>query len=326
MNTSVKDAANRAPAVDTLKRLLKDRADAYEIFFSHEEGFSVEVRAGEVDSLKVRSNTGVGLRTVLNKKPGFAFSSVLTDSALEDLVGSALSGSLEATPDEYLKLPAPPEKAADESGLGIFDISFKEVSESEKIKTALAIEKSAMGFDPRVKRVRKASYSETLHTSRMINSNGVDCTHRATFYSASVTAVAEQDGESQMGWEIGMGHTRTAIAPEPIGARAAKNACGRLGAQPVKTIKCPAIIENTVACELLEALAGSFLGDNVLKGKSMLAGKTGTAVASGLLNICDDGLLAGGWASSRYDGEGVARTRTQLLDGGVLNGYLYDTY
>lgn len=328
MKTTVKDpgAAGSGPAVDTLKRLLKGKADSFEIFFSHEEGFGVEARGGEIDSLKVRSNTGAGLRTISNKKLGFGFSSVLTEEALEGLVGSALSGSLEASPDEYLVFPPESALAAGEEGLGIFDGSFKEVAEEEKIKTALMIEKSAMGFDARVKRVRKASYSETLHTSRIVNSNGVDITHRATFYSASVTAVAEENGESQMGWEIGMGHNRASIDPEEIGRGAGKNACRSLGARSIKTVRCPAVIENTVACELLEALAGSFLGDNVQKGKSMLIGKAGKDVASSLLNIWDDGVLRGGWATSSFDGEGAPREKTPLLRKGVLTGYLYDTY
>ncbi|MBI5469083.1 MAG: TldD/PmbA family protein [Deltaproteobacteria bacterium] len=328
MKPTVKDpgAAASGPAVDTLRRLLKGKADSFEIFFSHEEGFGVEAKGAEIDSLKVRSNTGVGLRTISNKKLGFGFSSVLTGEALEGLVGSALSGSLEASPDEYLVFPPESALAPGEEGLGIFDGSFKEVAEEEKIKTALMIEKSAMGFDARVKRVRKASYSETLHTSRIVNSNGVDITHRATFYSASVTAVAEENGESQMGWEIGMGHDRASIDPEEIGRRAGKNACRSLGARSIKTVRCPAVIENTVACELLEALAGSFLGDNVQKGKSMLIGKAGKDVASSLLNIWDDGVMAGGWATSSFDGEGAPREKTPLLDRGVLTGYLYDTY
>lgn len=330
MKAAVKDrdqsAASASFAIETLRKFLKGKADSFEIFFSHEEGLGVEAKDAQIDSIKVRSCTGVGLRTILNKKSGFGFSSVLTEEALEGLVRSSLSGSLEASADEYLAFPSPAAKTPSEERLGIFDAAFKEVTEEEKLKTALGIEKSAMGYDRRIKRVRKASYSETLHTSRIVNSNGVDLAHRATFYSASVTAVAEENGESQMGWEIGMGHERASIDPEAIGAGAGKNACGRLGARNIKTVKCPAVIENMVACELLEALAGSFLGDNVRKGKSMLTGKVGKDVASSLLNVWDDGVLPGGWATSSFDGEGTLKEKTPLLRKGVLTGYLYDTY
>ncbi|MBI1911905.1 MAG: TldD/PmbA family protein [Deltaproteobacteria bacterium] len=326
MKDAILKEAGADTTIDALKKLLKGKADAYEIFFTHDRGFSVEAKEGTVDALKVRSNTGVGLRTILNKKQGFAFSSVLTDDALSDLVSKALSGSLEATEDKFLSFPEPVRAGVDEEILELFEPSFGKIPEEDKIKAALSIEKSAMAFDSRVKRVRKASFAESFHSGRIVNSNGVDATHAATYYSGSVTAVAEADGESQMGWEIGMGHGKGAIDPDKIGRGAAGNAVRLLGAQKIKTVKCPAIIENTVACELLEALAGSLLGDNVHKGKSMLIGKVGQRIASPSLNIWDDGVLKGGWATSAFDGEGVAKGRTQLLSEGVCQGYLYDSY
>lgn len=312
--------------IGPLKRLLKDRAGAYEIFYSVDTGFGVEAKENAVDSLKLRSNEGVGLRTISGNRQGFGFSSVLTKDALEDLVKKTIDGSVEAAKDEFLSFPGPAERAASEEGLRLFDNSFERTPEEEKIKTALDIERAARAFDPRVKRVRKASYSESIHFSRIVNSNGVDTVHRATFYSGSVTAVAEKDSESQMGWEIGMGHDRKSVEPGKIGKGAAENAVRLLGARKLKTIKCPAIIENIVACEFLESLAGSFLGDNVIKGKSMLIGKAGKKVASVKLNVYDDGFFPGGWASSSVDGEGAGRSRTPLLEAGVCRAFLYDTY
>ncbi|MBI5493314.1 MAG: TldD/PmbA family protein [Deltaproteobacteria bacterium] len=312
--------------IGPLRRLLKGRAGAYEIFYSVDTGFGVEAKDARVDSLKLRSNEGVGLRTISGGRQGFGFSSVLTEDALEDLVKKTIGGSAEAAKDEFLSFPGPAEKAASEEALRLYDGSFEKTPEEEKIKTALDIEKSARAFDARVKRVRKASYSESVHFSRIVNSNGVDTSHRATFYSGSVTAVAEKDNESEMGWEIGMGHDRNSVEPGKIGRGAAENAVRLLGARKLKTIKCPAVIENTVACEFLESLAGSFLGDNVIKGKSMLIGKAGKKVASAKLNIFDDGILPGGWASSSFDGEGAGRGRTALLEAGVCRAFLYDTY
>src|SRR3990172_10022443 len=129
-----------------------------------------------------------------------------------------------------------------------------------------------------------------------------------------------------MGWEMGMGHHRGAVRSSEIGRKAALNAVSRLGARAMKTIKCGAVIENIVACELLEALASSFLGDNVIKGKSMLIGKKGQKIASGVLNIRDDGIMTGGWATSAFDAEGTASRKTALVLEGLCQGYLYDTY
>jgi len=311
--------------IERIRQGLKGRADSYEIYFSAQKGFGAEAKDGEVDSLKARSSAGVGVRTISKGRLGFAFSSALEGEVLDSLAQKALEGSLEASSDEFLRLAAPGTAVSGED-LAVFDEAFFEVPEQEKIKRAIEIEKAARGFDDRVKRIRKASYSESVTADRVVNSNGVDVAHSATYYTGSVTAVAEEKGDTQMGWEMGMGHTLASIDPEWIGKSAARNAVRLLGAREIKTVKCPAMIENTVACELLESLASSFLGDNVGKGKSMLIGKQGVKIASNALNIFDDGIMKGGWASSAHDAEGTPTGRTALVTEGVCQGFLYDTY
>jgi PmbA protein len=312
--------------IDRLKSGLKGSAESFEIYFSCQKGFGADAKEGEVDSLKVRSSAGVGIRTISKGRLGFAFSSVLEDAVLDELAAKAVAGSLEASVDEFLRFAAPGGQARSEEGLGIFDEAYFSVPEEEKIKKAIDIEKAARGFDARVKRIRKASYSESVTADRVVNSNGVDVSHSATYFTGSVTAVAEEGKESQMGWEMGMGHSISAIDPAWIGESAARNAVRLLGAREIKTVKCAAVIENTVACELLESLASSFLGDNVEKGKSMLIGRQGKKIASPVLNIFDDGIMIGGWATSAYDAEGTATARTPLVLEGVCQGFLFDTY
>ncbi len=324
MKKNVLKEASRT--IDVLEKLLRGRVENYEIFFSSESGFGVEAKDGKVDALKVRSGSGVGLRTISKGRLGFGFSSVLTGEALKDIVDKTIKGSAEASEDKYLEFPDAVTPSVRYEDLRVFDDSFGEVPEEKKIDCALKIEEGAKAFDPRVKRVRKASCQESMISTRIVNSNGIDLTHSATFFSGSVTAVAEDEFESQMGWDMDTSHKRSSIDPDKIGKGAAKNAVRMLGARKITNIKCPAVIENTIVCELLEALASSLLGDNVQKGKSMLIGKVGKKIASSSLNIWDNGVLPGGWATSLFDGEGSPRNKTPLLLEGVCQGYLYDTY
>jgi PmbA protein len=310
--------------IDTLKGLLEGRADSYEIFFSRDDGISIEAQDGAVDALKVRSSMGVGLRAILNGRQGFGFSSVLEEDALRDMVEKTLEGSTATAEDAFLGFPTP--QAQPEEAIGLSDDSFADCSEEEMIERALKIEESAKAEDPRIARVRKASYQESKLSVRVVNSNGIDIKQSATFFSGSVSAVAEDKGEAEMGWEVGLAHKRSMIDPEKIGRAAAERALRMLGARSPVTVKCPAVMENAVVMELLEALSSSFLADNVHKGKSMLAGKIGKKIAAGPLNIIDDGLLPGGWSTALFDGEGVPRRRNPLVIGGVCEGYLYDTY
>ncbi len=323
MKQSVGD--NRlARSMETLKEMVEARVDAYELFSSHDDGFSVEAQGGTVDALKARSSLGVGLRTIDKGKLGFGFTSVLDEAALKSMVDDTILGSRSTAEDKFLSFSTP-EAASTGVELATFDAS-KETTEAERIECALLIEESALGVDPRVQRVRKASYSESISTNRVVNSNGIDVTQSATYCSGSVLAVAEDSGEAQMGWDVGLSHSRGSIDLEGIGEGAAKNALRMLGGRKIETVKCPAVIENVVVCELLGSLAGSFLADNVHKGKSMLNEKLGKKVTSSVLNIHDNALMTGGWASSLYDGEGVPCRDTPLLVDGVVESFLYDTY
>ncbi|MBI5969562.1 MAG: TldD/PmbA family protein [Deltaproteobacteria bacterium] len=314
--------------VERLAALLKDRTEGYEIFFSSESGLSVEAKDRAVDSLKVRSSFGVGLRAAIGGRQGFSFTSALTDDALNGLVERCLASGQEATPDEYVRYVNAAAAATGSEAIpkDIYDSNFSAIPVEEKIKKALLIEESAMSYDGRVKRIRKASYGETLKNTRVVNSNGVDRPYCATFYTASVTAVAEDAGDSQMGFEVSTSHIFGGIAPEEVGASAARNAVRMLGARKWKTVKCPAVFENSVVCEFIETIAGSFLADNVLKGKSMLRDKLGKIIASNAVSIYDDGVMKGGWATSGFDAEGAPRKTTPLIEAGVCSNYLYDSY
>ena len=62
------------------------------------------------------------------------------------------------------------------------------------------------------------------------------------------------------------------------------------------------------------------------RGRSPFAGRIGEEVASEAFALHDDGRDPEGPASAPFDGEGVPRRRTALIEGGRLRAYLYDTY
>jgi PmbA protein len=67
-------------------------------------------------------------------------------------------------------------------------------------------------------------------------------------------------------------------------------------------------------------------GDNVARGKSMIADKIGDEIASSIFTLVDDGLYPTSPATSIADDEGVPRQRTPIIENGVLRSFLWDTY
>jgi len=81
-----------------------------------------------------------------------------------------------------------------------------------------------------------------------------------------------------------------------------------------------------VVAALLSYVAQGLSADAVQKGRSVFAGKLKEAIGSSLVVLADDGLAPEGMATNPFDGEGVPRQRTALLEGGVLQAYLHSTY
>ncbi|HEY5973296.1 MAG TPA: TldD/PmbA family protein, partial [Geobacteraceae bacterium] len=272
---------------------------------------------------KCAAPVGVGIRVLQRGAMGFSFSTSMADSDLVRMIDHALVGAESQTPDECHLLPAPQPCPALP---GLYDPELAAVAEELKIERAMDLERLVLAADERVRRVRKSSYHETLYEVQLRNSRGVNGGYRGTSVSCSVAAVAEADGDSQMGWDFDFSTRFAGIRIAQVAKRAAARATGMLGARPVATMRCPVVLDNHVASEFLELLASSFVAESIFKGKSILAGKQGESLFSPLLTIRDDGALPGGMATAPFDGEGVPHRPVVLVQQGVVAGFLYDTF
>jgi PmbA protein len=99
-----------------------------------------------------------------------------------------------------------------------------------------------------------------------------------------------------------------------------------LGARPCPTGSYTVVFAHEVAAALLSYIAQGLSADAVQKGRSPFAGRLGQTVGSGLTTLADDGLAPGGMATNPFDGEGVPRQRTGLVQAGVLQAYLHGSY
>ncbi|MCA9771483.1 MAG: TldD/PmbA family protein [Myxococcales bacterium] len=304
-------------------RLREHHTRRWEIFTSASDMFGVEVKKGEVDSLKAARAVGLSVRVLDDARLGFAYSTSFEPDALAGLVESALAAARATEPDEHLQL-APALGAM--PGLPLVDAGLALVPRAEKIEAARRLEAACLGFDPVVKRVRTAAYSETTTEVAIRNSEGLDAHYRRTGASTSVLALAEDPSGNQTGWEFDFGLGFADLDFESVGRRAAERAKALLGAKKVKTARCPVVIENGAVTDLLGVLSSSFLASNVQRGKSMLARRLGEQAMSPAVTIVDDGLLPRGAATAPFDDEGVVQQTTELVAGGVVREFLFDLY
>jgi PmbA protein len=305
------------------KLLAEYQPDGYEISFGSSRNLSIDVKEQKIDTFKCSTPVGVSIRVLKSGGMGFSYSSSMEDSALSMMVENAIVGATNQTPDPHNAFPVPSEYPVIER---LYDEMMSSVDEQEKIGCAMDLERLALCADPRVKRVRKAHYGESCYEVWIRNSLGVAGKYQGTSVSCSVTVVAEEGDDSQMGWDFGFSNFFSELDVRTVAASAAAKALELLGATKVPTMRCPVVLDNYVATEILEVLAPSFLAENIQKGKSMLAGRKCESLFSRLIRIRDDGTLPGGMATAPFDSEGVPQQNTLLVENGLLKAFLYDTY
>lgn len=314
---------NIVELADRVEDLLKNRPlDGYEIMTGRSRSLSIEARDGKIDTFRSAEPVGVSIRVLKQEGMGFSCSSSFVDADLLRMVDSACTSALMQTPDRFNILPEPstcPEMPE------LLDANLSSIPVAAKVDRALELERLTLSQDSRIRRVRKASYGESVYSVHLRNSNYVYGGYSGSSVSCSVAAIAESDGDSQMGWDFGFGTGFDSIDVPAIANGAAKRALMQLGAKKIPGMNCPVVFDGRIASEFLELLAPSFSAENLFKGKSLLKGRAGEALFPASVNVRDDATLRGGMATAPFDGEGVPSQDTLLVEGGVVRGFLYDT-
>lgn len=291
-----------------------------EVFLREGRIGSVEVKDGEIETVTARAERGVGVRIVDGGRMGFAYTSDLSNASVDECVGAAEAMTRVTEPDPHLAVAS---ETPDESDLTIWQDGADERPLEPRAEVALAVERAARAYDPRITAFRKTSYGDGTATTIVATTAGVRASYRETWFGASTTTVASQDGERQVGAHGEASRTFEGLSAERVGRRAAEIAVRKLGARSFPTQKIPVVLDPWMGLALLGAIAQLFSADNVLKGKSLFTGKVGRPVASAKVTIVDDPRRPGAIRSAPFDGEGVTTTTRSLVSLGTLNGYLH---
>ncbi len=302
-----------------LELLRKRSISEFEIYGTVSDSIKAESKECAPGSL-IRSNeSGVGLRVLMDNAMGFAYGS----EATEELIDSAITSARYQFKDEHNRLPGSQDGY---SSLDTFDEAVSNLSAEDCIAGAVALEKSARDSDSRIHQVRKASYSRTVSTVRIVNSHGIDASSRFSFVSSSIMVMAKQDDDTQSGYEFDFSHFLQNIDVARVGREAAKRATDMLMARKIQTMKLPVLFDNMTTAQILEFISDAFVGENVIKGKSYLKDKLGKKCFSGSVTLIDDPLDFHAADACPFDGEGVRSRKTPLVEKGTVASFVYDSY
>jgi len=311
-----------ARAVELARRLGADQAEAG---VSYEEGLSVTVRMGELESVERQRDRGLGITVYRDARKGSASTTDFSAASIEDTVRKALSiGSFTAA-DEYAGLADAELMAAAMPDLDLYFPAEPDVEQVTAI--ALRAENAARALDARIANSEGASVSGGVGQRIYANTHGFVGGYPTSTYSTSCSVVAKSNGSLERDYWYSVSRSPDDLeAAEKVGEEAARRAVARLDARSLSTRKVPVLYPAELAKGLFGHLVAAIRGTAQYRRASFLLDAVGQQVLPAFIDIDEDPWIPRGLGSAPFDAEGVATRQRRLVAGGVLQGYVLSSY
>ena len=291
-----------------------------------QSGFEMgaDIENAEISGVNRKVADTFAIRVYLGKRMGAAFTNIPSKEAVREAVSLAVSAAKATTVDEdWMALPRP---AGYPEIKGLWNASVSECEPSKVVE--LAGDFIAMATDAEPDLIPAMGGSGVASAvSAYANSNGVAHAERGSAAFTWLGAIAKtESGVTPMIWSFDIKRSlglelERAVSDIASMIRVCKeHAEGETGRHTV-------IFHPVAYGQLFQfTLVQSVRGDNVARGKSMLADRLGDTIAPDFLTITDDGTMPEGANTSIADDEGVPRRKTPVVERGVLRSFLWDTY
>lgn len=296
-----------------------------EAYASEAENREVRVHDGAVESLTAATQRGLGLRVWIGRRSGYGFGTDLSADGLAGIAARALEAARVADEDQF----AGPATTTDHELAPVGELSDRsraEWSPAQITDLALAVERAALGADPRVVAVEQAVYFDSAERVALAASSIPGGEYETTSCYAYLQALADGDSGRETGLGFDLARGPAGLDPVAIGREGAGRAAEMIGSTKPTSRSCPVVLDPTVAASFVGLLGKAVGADVVQRGRSPLAERLGEEVAAAAFVLHDDGLAPAGFATAPFDAEGTPRRRTALVENGRLQTFLYDSY
>jgi len=295
-----------------------------EVFVGRGHHTEVKVFDGAIESLSSADTQGVGVRVVVGGRQGFAYAASLEEDVIAETLAEARDNAGFGTVDEFLGLASPDGVAPVD--LDLFRAELADFPAERKIEMALELERAVRASDVRIRGVESAEYGDSMSESAIASTQGIRASTRRTVCSIVASAMAGEGTETQTGTGYSVARTPGDLDMAKAVQDASEKATRLLGARKPASRRLTVLLDPPVAASFLGLLSSGLSASSVIKGRSLFGGREGEVVAVPFLTLVDDPTEPQAWGSGRYDAEGLASRRNVLIDQGVLQGFLHNTY
>lgn len=300
-------------------------ASSAEAGVSLEAGLSVTVRLGEVETLEYHRDRGVGVTVFFGQRKGSASTSDFAPHAVRETVRAACDIARYTSEDSCAGLADAALMAQDIPDLDLCHPWA--IDAAGAIEIAQRCEAAARDADTRISNSEGATLSSHQGLRVYGNSHGFLGGYPSTRHSISCSVIAGREDQMQRDYwyTVARRHEEMEDAAQ-VGRMAAERTLRRLNGRKLGTCQVPVIFAAEIATGLFRSFIGAVRGSSLYRKSSFLLDHLGKPVFPDFVHIHEQPHLRGALGSAPFDSEGVATQARDLITGGVLQGYVLDSY
>tara|TARA_Y100000591_G_scaffold50600_1_gene38877 strand:+ start:3438 stop:4754 length:1317 start_codon:yes stop_codon:yes gene_type:complete len=284
---------------------------------------TVNFRNKKLDESERSDTLLINLTTFINKKKSTISSSNLEKDNLNILINRCIETTKNSPDDEYNCLPDQELLAKNINDLNLYDKSH--ISNEKKINFLSEVDENVF-INDKIEN-SESSFSENKSIFTLANSKGFLGGYKSSSFSASCVAVAKSNGSMERDYEFTNQRFLEDIAKaDKIGKVASDNAIKKLNSKKISSEKIPIIFDKRISRGILNILSSAISGSSIARNTSFLKGAINKEIFSKKIDVIDKPDILKGLASRPFDSEGVISSEIKIVENGILNTYLTDTY
>jgi len=307
-------------------KALKYGADQVEVYVDSSRSFSIEVENNSIKTATEKRDAGIGIRSIVDKKIGFAYVTTLLKEDYEEAASKSVKLARASIADPHF-VTLPSFSGSYPRIGGLYDDTVAELSSEGAADLIVRATDASMESIGDKKVAVEAQLTASSGMKAVVNSLGISQSAKSTSVMMYAYPTVKTDGDQTASFEYQVSRALADIDPEWIGTNASKKALENLGGKSIEGGDMPVILTPLAVGTLLGGgFAGAINAEEVQYGRSYISDDFGSKIASEELTIIDDGLLEGGTGSRSFDAEGYLSQRTTILEKGILKGLLHNSY
>ena len=284
---------------------------------------TVNFRNKKLDESERSDTLLINLTTLINKKKSTISSSNLEKNNLNILINRCIETTKNSPDDEYNCLPDQELLAKNINDLNLYDKSH--ISNEKKINFLSEVDENVF-INDKIEN-SESSFSENKSIFTLANSKGFLGGYKSSSFSASCVAVAKSNGSMERDYEFtNQRFLEDITKADKIGKVASDNAIKKLNSKKISSEKIPIIFDKRISRGILNILSSAISGSSIARNTSFLKGAINKEIFNKKIDVIDKPDILKGLASRPFDSEGVISSEIKIVENGILNTYLTDTY